>query len=457
MFRKILIANRGEIAMRIIKTNKKLGIKSICIYSEADKNAKYLKEADKSICIGDSYIKESYLNQDKILNIAEMYNCEAIHPGYGFFSENYEFSMQCKQNKIIFIGPDPKFIKIMGNKLYARNIMNNFKIPVIPGSYKSIDSIEEALEIANKIKYPILLKASAGGGGKGIRLANNDIELKENYIIAKIEANKIFSDDSIYIEKFMSHSRHIEFQIAGDNYGNIIYLNERECSIQRNNQKLLEESPACNLNEKKKQELKDIIINTMEKLSYTNLGTLEFLLDKYQNYYFIEMNTRIQVEHPVTEMVLGYDLIEMQIRLALGEKMYISQKDVISKGHAIECRINAENPIENFKPHIGLIENLKIPIESNNIRIDTYIDEKTIITPYYDSMIMKIIVHEKDRKSAINSMKKCLNTILIEGISTTLDLHKIILNDEIFINGNYTCHFLPERLENFIEIIKKNN
>jgi len=457
MFRKILIANRGEIAMRIIKTNQKLGIKSICIYSEADKNAKYLKDADKSIYIGDSYIKESYLNQDKILNIAEMHNCEAIHPGYGFFSENYDFAMQCKQNKITFIGPDPKFIKNMGNKLYARNIMNNFKIPVIPGSYKSINSIEEALNIANKIKYPILLKASAGGGGKGIKIANNDIELKKNYIIVKIEATQIFGDDSIYIEKFMSNSRHIEFQIAGDNYGNILFLNERECSIQRNNQKLIEESPAVNLDEKKKEKLKKDIINTMEKLSYTNLGTLEFLLDKDQNYYFIEMNTRIQVEHAVTEMILGYDLIEMQIRLALGEKIYIPQKDVISNGHAIECRINAENPIENFKPHIGIIEEIKIPEESNNIRIDTYIEKKSVITPYYDSMIMKIIVHGKDRKTSIENMKKCLNIISIKGISTTLNLHKIILDDEIFINGNYTCHFLPKKLESFIQILKKNN
>jgi len=456
MFKRILIANRGEIAMRIIKTNKKLGIKSICVYSEADKNAKYLQEADKSIHIGDSSIQDSYLNQNKILNIAEIYNCEAIHPGYGFFSENYEFAIQCKQNKIIFIGPDPKFIKMMGNKLYARNVMNDSKIPVIPGSYKSINSIDEALSIANKIKYPILLKASAGGGGKGIKLAKNDNELKKNYIIAKIEASKIFNDDSIYIEKFMSNSRHIEFQIAGDNYGNIIYLNERECSIQRNNQKLLEETPAVNLDQIKKKDIEKKIIGAMKQLKYTNLGTLEFLLDKNQNYYFIEMNTRIQVEHPVTEMVTGYDLVEMQIRLALGQKMYISQKNVNSNGHAIECRINAENPIENFKPNTGIIKEIIIPENNNNIRIDTYVCKKTVITPYYDSMIMKVIVHGPTRESAINIMQNCLNKILIKGISTTLDLHKIICNDKDFINGNYTCYFLPEKLEQFIKMIKNN-
>jgi acetyl-CoA carboxylase biotin carboxylase subunit len=451
VFKKLLIANRGEIANRIIKSSKKLGIKPVCIYSETDKDMNYLSHAHESVCIGESSLKESYLNEGKILAIAEKYNCDAIHPGYGFFSENYMFSMKCKQQKITFIGPDSRFLKIMGNKLIARNTMKQLGIPVIPGSFSSNSSDKDTFNIANEIGYPILIKAVAGGGGKGIKLINNLDELKRNLSLCRFEAKNLFGNDEIYIEKFISNARHIEIQIAGDTYGNVIHFHERDCSIQRNNQKVLEEACAPNTNKSKLDDLKQDIIESMKLIGYDSLGTLEFLLDSNGNYYFIEANTRVQVEHPVTEMLTQTDLIDLQIRVALGDYINIRQSEIKCEGHVIECRINAEDPKKNFMPSTGKITELYFPKENKNIRIDTYINNGTEITPYYDSMIAKIIVHSEIREKTIKIMKKTLNKINIEGIFTSINMHKYILENKQFLDGKYTCQFLKDNMKSLIK------
>ena len=450
MFKRILIANRGEIAKRILKSCLKLNIKPICIYSEADKNAAYLSEAYKSVYIGKSPLHESYLNSDKIFDIAVKYNCEAIHPGFGFFSENYLFSLKCKQKKITFIGPDSHFIKTMGDKIVARETMQNLGIPVIPGTSDPYASNDKIIESAKRIGFPLLIKASAGGGGKGITFINDLDMLKRNIDKARFESKSIFASDKIYLEKFIDDAKHIEVQVAGDLYGNVIHFHERECSIQRNNQKLIEESPSPVINKKKLDNLKKTVAKAMREIKYNSLGTLEFLLDKNDNYYFIEANTRLQVEHTITEMTTKYDLVDLQIRISMGEYIDIDQDSILQQGHAIECRINAENPRKNFSPSLGKIKEILLPEENKNIRIESHISKDFVIAPFYDSMLAKIIIHKENRSSAINLMKDIMNKIKIVGINTSIGLHISILESRDFNNGNYTCNFLKDNIKKLL-------
>ena len=441
MFNRIFIANRGEIAKRIITSIHKLRAKAILAYSTADKNEEYLKYADEIICIGDGPATSSYLNQEAVLQAAMQTKCQALHPGFGFLSENSIFASRCNQQKIKFIGPTSKTIKIMGNKSLARKIMNKFKLYSIPGT-NNIITINEAIKFSQKIGYPILIKASAGGGGKCIKLVKTEHELKNNFILAKNEAENIFHNNEIYIEKYIKPARHIEFQILSDAYGNIIHLGERECSIQRNYQKLIEEAPAFNFSDSKRKELGSKICKILQTIGYEGAGTIEFLVDEKNNYYFLEMNTRLQVEHPVTEFITGIDIVSWQIKIANGEKLNISQNDIKIKGHALECRINAENPDNNFNPSPGTINLFHIPKYNNkHIRIDTHIVTGSKISPFYDSMIAKVITFENTRDKSIQTMEYILKKIKISGIKTTKALHQTIMKNKKFIKGKYNCSF----------------
>ena len=441
MINKVLIANRGEIAVRIIRACKEMGIKTVAVYSEADKEALHTKLADEAVCIGQAPSAKSYLNVTNILEAACCTGADAIHPGFGFLSENAQFAKMCEESNIKFIGPSYKVIDLMGNKSNAKDLMKKAKVPVIPGSEGSIKSIKEARELANKIGYPIMLKAAAGGGGKGIRLVSNESELDEAYNIVKQEAKISFNDDEIYIEKFIENPHHVEIQVLADEHGNCVHLGERDCSIQRRNQKIIEETPSPILDNKLRAKMGEAAINAVKASKYYSCGTIEFLVDKHKNFYFMEMNTRIQVEHPITEAITGIDIVKEQINIASGKKLQFKQDDIKFNGHSIESRINAENPDKNFMPCPGKITNLILP-GGNGVRIDTAVYPNYVIPPTYDSMIAKLIVHGKNRDEAISKMKRALKECVIEGITTNIDFLYKILCDKNFNEGKYDTSFL---------------
>lgn len=446
MFKKILIANRGEIAVRIIRACREMGIQTVAIYSEADKDALHTQLADEAVCVGPAPSRDSYLNEKNILSATILKGAEAIHPGFGFLSENSKFAKMCEECNIKFIGPSSDNIENMGNKSKAKEIMVGAKVPVVPGSKGIVKDEKEALKIANSIGYPIMIKASAGGGGKGIRIVRDAENVIKEFNTARTEAKASFNDDSMYIEKFVEKPRHVEIQIIGDSYGNVVYLGERECSVQRKNQKVLEEAPSVVLTEALRKEMGETAVRAAKSIGYKNAGTIEFLVDKDLKFYFMEMNTRIQVEHPVTEMVTGIDLIKEQIKVAYGEALSFKQEDIVLRGHAIECRINAENPYKNFMPSPGEIKNLLIP-GGNGVRLDSGVYQGYKIPPVYDSMVGKLIVHGKDRNEAINKMKRALSEFIIEGIHTNIDLHLEILSNEKFISGNFDTSFISSELK----------
>ena len=446
MIRKVLIANRGEIAVRIIRTLKELGIKTVAIYSEADKDALHTQLADEAICVGKPKSKDSYLNVSNIISAAVITKCNAIHPGFGFLSENTEFAGICEECNIKFIGPSSKTIGAMGDKSKARELMKNANVPIIPGSNGIIKSIEEAYIEAENIGYPIMVKAALGGGGRGIRIVHKKDELENAYYTAKAEAKSNFSDDNIYIEKFIENPRHIEFQILADEHGNVVHLGERDCTVQRRNQKVLEEAPSIILNENLRDEMGKAAIRAAKAVNYVNAGTIEFLVDKYGKFYFMEMNTRIQVEHPITEMITSIDIVREQIKIANGEILNFTQDDIEIKGHAIECRINAENPSKGFIPSPGKIEFLNLP-GGNGIRVDSAVFSGYTIPPTYDSMIAKLIAYGKDRDEAINKMLRALEEFVIEGIDSNIDFQIDILNNENFRLGNYDTSFISKEFK----------
>ena len=447
MLKKILIANRGEIAVRIIRSCRELNISTVAIYSEGDKDALHAQMADEAICVGGPLSKDSYLNMANILSACILTGCEAIHPGFGFLSENPKFAKMCEECNIKFIGPDYETIELMGDKARARKVMKEANVPVVPGYEGNIDSYEKALEISKEIGYPQMIKAAAGGGGKGIRIVREESEFKHNLEAAKLEAKSCFGDDKIYIEKYIENPRHIEFQILADEYGNVIHLGERECSLQRNNQKVLEEAPSCFLDESKRQEMGMIAVRAAKAVNYKNAGTIEFLVDQNGDFYFMEMNTRIQVEHPITEMVTNVDLVKEQLKIASNIEMDITQDDVKIKGHAIECRINAEDPKNNFRPCPGVISELYVP-SGLGVRVDSAIYCGYEIPPYYDSMIGKLITYDEDRDNAIIKMKRALDEFAIGGITTNIDFQYEILEHKDFMSGNYNTSFIEKKLVN---------
>lgn len=443
--KKILIANRGEIAVRIIRACKEMNIKTVAVYSEADKEALHTKLADESVCIGPANSKQSYLNIKNIIEAARITNADSIHPGFGFLSENAQFAKICEESNIKFIGPKSSVIDMLGNKSNSKTMMKSVGVSVIPGSDGSISGYTDAEKICKKIGYPVLLKAAAGGGGKGIRLVNNKDELRTEYEIVKQEAKNAFNDDEIYIEKFVQNPRHVEIQILADEHGNVIHLGERDCSIQRNHQKMIEETPSTAVDDKLRNKMGLAAIKAAKAAGYTSCGTVEFLVDKDKNFYFMEMNTRIQVEHPITEMRTGIDIVKSQIRIAAGEELKIKQKDVKFEGHSIECRINAENPMKNFMPSPGTITGVNLP-GGNGIRVDTSIYNGYKIPPYYDSMIAKIIVHGNNRNEAISKMKRSLEELVIDGIETNRDFLYEIVKNINFIRGNFDTTFIEKEM-----------
>ena len=443
MLKKILIANRGEIAVRIIRACREMGIRTVAIYSEADKEALHTKLADEAICIGPAPSNKSYLNIKAILEAICLTGSDSVHPGFGFLSENVTFAKMCEEIGIKFIGPNYKLIELLGNKSKAKETMKNVGVPVVPGSEGLINSKKEAVELAEKIKYPVILKASAGGGGRGIRIAYSKAELEKEYDIVKQEAKVSFNDDSIYIEKFIENPRHIEIQVLADEKGNCIHLGERDCSIQRRNQKVLEETPSQILNEETRKKMGEIAVKAVQEIGYSNAGTIEFLVDKNKDFYFMEMNTRVQVEHPVTEMVTGVDIIKEQIKIASGEKLSYKQEDIKIKGHSMEVRINAENPEKNFMPAPGRVTGLHLP-GGNGIRVDTAIYDGYNVPPTYDSMLVKLIVYGKNREESILKMRSALSEIVIEGITTNIDFLLKILNNKDFQDNNYDTSFIAK-------------
>ncbi len=440
MFSKILIANRGEIALRIIRACKELGIKTVATYSEGDIDSLHVRFADEAICIGPSDPLKSYLNIPAIISAAEITDAEAIHPGYGFLAENSHFVEICETCKIKFIGPSLESIKKMGDKANALEFMQAAGVAIIPGSGAIVENSQEGLKIAHKIGFPVIIKATGGGGGKGMRVVHTDVSFLNAFATAQAEAVNFFDNPGLYVEKFIEGPRHIEFQILGDHYGNIIHLGERDCSIQRRYQKLIEESPSISLTPELRKKIGDTAIKAAKSVDYYSTGTVEFLLDKDNNFYFMEMNTRIQVEHPVTEMITGIDLIKEQIKVAAGEKLSYTQNNVISKGHSIECRINAEHP-KSFIPCPGTITNLHLP-GGLGVRIDTCAYQNCKISPHYDSLIAKLIVHGNDRQEAIQIMQRALEEFIIEGIDTTISFHLDVLKNKDFFDGNINTEFL---------------
>ena len=447
MLRKILIANRGEIAVRIIRACREMGIRTVAVYSEVDKNSLHTTLADEAICIGPAPSNKSYLNVKAILEAACLTGADSIHPGFGFLSENSGFAKLCSEMGIKFIGPNYKLIELLGNKSEAKKTMKKAGVPVVPGSDGLINSKEDAIEIAKEIKYPVILKASAGGGGRGIRIAHSQAELEKVYDIVKQEAKISFNDDSIYIEKFIENPRHVEIQILADEYGNCIHLGERDCSIQRRNQKMLEETPSPILDSKTRNLMGKRAVNAVKEIGYTNAGTIEFLVDKNKDFYFMEMNTRVQVEHPITEAVTGIDIIKEQIKIASGEKLQYKQEDIKITGHSMEVRINAENPEKNFMPCPGKITGLHLP-GGNGIRVDTAVYSGYVVPANYDSMLMKIIAHGKTRKEAIAKLKSAVAELVVEGIETNADFLLGILGNENFRNNNYDTSFIEKEFGN---------
>jgi len=449
MFKKILIANRGEIAIRVIRACKEMGIKTVAVYSKADEFSLHVKFADEAICIGEGPPLESYLNIPRIIAAAEISNTDAIHPGYGFLAENAQFSRICKENGFCFIGPDAETIALMGDKVNARRVAEDSKVPIVPGS-NVLNSADELIEISNGIGYPVMLKASGGGGGKGMRVLNDASEAEKGFSIIQSEATKAFNNPEIYVEKFIKNGRHIEVQILGDKFGNYIHFGEHECSVQRNNQKLIEECPSSFVDKDLREILTSKSIDLAKKVKYVGAGTVEFLVDEDKNFYFIEMNTRIQVEHTVTEMVYMIDLVKEQIKMYYGKKMSFTQEMINSKGHSIECRLNAEDPFNNFVPSPKKIDSLNFP-GGIGIRIDSYIYAGYHIPPFYDSMLGKLIVHSSTREKAIVKMQRALQETFIEGPDTTLPLLEMILSNNDFINGNFDINFLS----NFLKKIER--
>ncbi len=445
MFKKILIANRGEIACRIIWACKELDIRTVAIYSEADRDALHVRFADEAVCVGPPPSAQSYLNIPQIISAAEITNVDAIHPGYGFLAENPYFAEVCEACNITFIGPSPNVMRIMGDKAEARRTMMAAGVPVTPGSEGLVEDEKTALKEAKRIGYPVLIKATAGGGGRGMRVARTPEELKTAYQTARAEAEAAFKNSGVYLERYIERPRHIEVQVLADNHGNVIHLGERECSVQRRHQKLIEESPSPAVSYELRQELGSVAVKACQEVGYRNAGTIEFLLDEQNNYYFMEMNTRIQVEHPVTEMVTIADLVAAQIRIAAGEPLGLEQDELIFVGHAIECRINAEDP-ETFAPSPGRITTLNLP-NGPGVRIDTAIYAGYFVPPYYDSLIAKLIVHSRTRERAIARMRRALEATVIEGIKTNIPLHCQILNDPDFIEGNYSTRFMDRFLK----------
>jgi acetyl-CoA carboxylase, biotin carboxylase subunit len=442
MIKKVLIANRGEIAVRIIRACKELGIETVAVFSEADREALHVQLADEAYCIGPTASKDSYLNFTNIMSVATLTGCDAIHPGYGFLAENAAFAELCRECNITFIGPSPEAITKMGIKDIARETMREAGVPVVPGSKGVIENIDEALAIANEIGYPVIIKATAGGGGKGIRVARNEQELIKGINITQQEAATAFGNPGVYIEKYIEDFRHVEIQVLADSYGNVIHLGERDCSIQRRLQKLVEEAPSPALDEETRKKMGEAAVQAARAVNYTGAGTVEFIFDyNAKKFYFMEMNTRIQVEHPVTELITGVDLIKEQIRIASGEKLSLTQEEVTFNGWAIECRINAENPAKNFMPSPGKIE-MYLPPGGLGVRVDSVAYPGYTIPPYYDSMIAKLIVHAPTREEAIARMKRALSEFIIDGIHTTIPFHIKLFEHEKFVSGEFNTKFL---------------
>ncbi len=439
MFKKILIANRGEIALRVIRTCKEMGIKTVAVFSTADRDSLHVKFADEAVCIGKPASSESYLNMAHIMAAAEITNADAIHPGYGFLAENSKFAQICADHGIKFIGPTPEMINSMGDKITAKETMIKAGVPVVPGGQGLLQSVDQAKEQAKEVGYPIILKATAGGGGKGMRIVWEETEMERNYDMAKTEAAASFKNDGIYMEKFVEEPRHIEIQIAGDQYGNICHLSERDCSIQRRHQKLVEESPSPFMTDDLRKRMGEAAIKAAQSINYESVGTIEFLVDKHRNFYFMEMNTRIQVEHCVTEEVINYDLIKEQIKIAAGEK--IVGREYFPQMCAIECRINAEDPYNDFRPSPGKITVLHQP-GGHGVRVDSHVYAGYVIPPFYDSMIGKLIAVAQTREEAINTMSRALSEYVIEGVKTTIPFHQQLMKNEAFRSGNFTTKFL---------------
>ena len=446
MFQKLLIANRGEIAVRIIRACREMGIKTVAVYSQADADALHTQLADESICIGKAEAKDSYLNMERILSATIASGADAIHPGFGFLSENSKFAALCEKCNIAFIGPSARTIEETGNKSEARNAMVRAGVPVIPGTKEPIFTAEAGRKFADEIGYPVMIKAALGGGGKGMRVVQNSTDFEKNFQNAQREAENGFGDNSMYIEKYIEHPKHIEFQILAANEGNTIHLGERDCSVQRRHQKMIEESPCIALDEDLREQMGAMAVRAAKAVGYRNAGTVEFLLDSHRQFYFMEINTRIQVEHGVTELVTGIDLVKEQIRIAAGEKLGLRQSDIHLTGHAMEVRINAENPDKNFAPCPGTIQELHIP-GGNGVRIDTAVYPGYIIPPYYDSMIMKVMVYDKDRESALKKMRSTLGEVIIEGVTTNLDFQYEILKNKEFESGAVHTDFIEKNFE----------
>lgn len=445
MFSRILIANRGEIALRIIRACHELGVETVAVYSEADRDAEYLKLADQAICIGSASPLESYLNIPRIISAAEITDVEAIHPGYGFLAENAHFSEVCSDCGITFIGPTSKAMEMLGDKVQARALAKKAKVAVVPGSQGEVKDVEAALKMANKVGYPVMIKAAAGGGGRGMRVAHNDISLHGAFASAKSEAEAAFNNGILYVEKYIENPRHVEVQVLVDKAGNAVHFYERDCTIQRRHQKLIEESPCPSLDEKTREELCKAALRVIKQTDYTGVGTVEFLLDKKKKFYFIEVNTRIQVEHPVTEMVTGHDLIKWQLKIASGQNINIKQKDIRHKGVAIECRINAEDPERNYAPSPGVITKF-IPPGGIGVRVDTHVYHGWNVSPYYDSMVSKLIVHKKTREEAINTMKCALREFKIEPIKTTIPACLKVLSHNLYVKGKIDTSFIERHM-----------
>jgi acetyl-CoA carboxylase biotin carboxylase subunit len=439
MFKKILIANRGEIALRVIRTCREMGIKTVAVYSTADRESLHVRFADEAVCIGPPASAQSYLDMRRIMTAVEITNADAVHPGYGFLAENAQFAELCGQYHIKFIGPTPDQIRKMGDKITAKETMIAAGVPVIPGSDGLVTDMDDAKAICEKIGYPVMVKATAGGGGKGMRLVMNAEELISKFESAQQEAKAAFGNGGIYIEKFVEEPRHIEIQVAGDQYGTVCHLSERECSIQRRHQKLVEESPSTFLDEDLRQRMGEAAIKAAQAINYEGVGTIEFLVDKYRNFYFMEMNTRIQVEHTVTEEVIDHDLIREQIKIAMGER--ISGKNYYPTMHAIECRINAEDPLNDFRPSPGKITSFHSP-KGHGVRVDTHVYAGYTVPPFYDSMIAKVICRARTREECINKMRRALDEFVAEGIKTTIPFHQMLLRNEDFLSGNFTTKFV---------------
>ena len=449
--KKILVANRGEIALRVMKTIKRMGIDTVAVYSKADRNAPHVKFADEAVCIGEAPSSESYLRGDKIIEVAKNLNVDGIHPGYGFLSENASFAESVEKNGITWIGPGSKAIKVMGSKLAAKDAVKAYDIPMVPGIDEAITDTEKAKKIARDIGFPILIKASAGGGGKGMRIVEKEKELEDQMKRAISEAESAFGDGSVFIEKYVSSPRHIEIQVLSDTHGNYLYLFERECSIQRRHQKVVEEAPSVVLDEALRKEMGEAAVKVAKACDYVGAGTVEFLFDENRNFYFLEMNTRLQVEHPVTEYITGVDLVEQQILVARGEKIQFAQEDLKIKGHALELRVYAEDPLEDFMPSTGTLEKYQIPV-GEGIRLDNGFEEGMEVPIYYDPMLSKLITYGKTREEAIQMMIKAIDHYIVEGVSTTLPFGKFVFQHEAFRSGNFDTHFVknyysPEALK----------